>query len=119
MIPSSFRDELVNEIPALRAFAISLCGRVDWADDLVQEALLRALANAHRFQPGTCLLAWLITILRNYFRTQYRRDKRMVGDPEGILAARLSALPNQNGRLEINELVGALAKLPLEQRETL
>jgi hypothetical protein len=63
----SFRNDLGAQIPRLRAFAISLCGSMTLADDLVQEALLRAWANSEKFQPGTNLRAWLFTILRNVF----------------------------------------------------
>ena len=44
---------MLAAIPGLRAFAISLCGNADRADDLVQEALLRALANINSFESGT------------------------------------------------------------------
>jgi predicted RNA polymerase sigma factor len=63
----SFRDELAAQIPRLRAIAVSLCGSSTLADDLVQEALLRAWANSEKFLPGTNLRAWLCTILRNVF----------------------------------------------------
>ena len=66
----SLRDGLLAAVPSLRAFAISLCGNVDRADDLVQETLLRALANIDSFQPGSNLPAWLFTILRNLFRSE-------------------------------------------------
>ena len=46
------------------------------ADDLVQETLLRALANINSFQPGTNMSAWLFTILRNHFRSEYRKRRR-------------------------------------------
>ena len=62
------RDVMLHAIPDLRAFAISLSGKVDRADDLVQETLLRAMANISSFQPGTNMSAWLTTILRNLFR---------------------------------------------------
>ncbi|MGA8225444.1 MAG: sigma factor, partial [Xanthobacteraceae bacterium] len=64
----SVRDGILATLPSLRAFAISLSGNVDRADDLVQETLLRALANIDSFEPGTNLPAWLFTILRNLFR---------------------------------------------------
>ena len=38
----SVRKAVLSAVPSLRAFAISLCGNVDRADDLVQETLLRA-----------------------------------------------------------------------------
>jgi RNA polymerase sigma-70 factor, ECF subfamily len=113
------RDELLRTLPHLRAFAISLSGSVDRADDLVQETLARALANVDRFQPGTCLQAWLFTILRNLFHTEFRKRRREVEDPDGIMASRLSVMPNQTGRLEFQDLRAALAKLPADQREAL
>src|SRR5271170_7372589 len=67
MPTASFKDELLAEIKNLRAFAISLSGSVSVADDLVQEALLRAWSKSERFQPGTSLRAWLFTILRNIY----------------------------------------------------
>ena len=72
------RDAILAAVPSLRAFAISLCGNVDRADDLVQETLLRAIANINSFQPGTNMSAWLFTILRNQFRSEYRKRRREV-----------------------------------------
>jgi len=113
------RDGILKSIPSLRAFAITLTGDMDRADDLVQEAILRGLSNLHRFEPGTNVQAWLFTILRNQFRTNYRKRKREVEDPGGTMAGRLSSLPEQDGRLAIKDLQAALAKLPFEQREAL
>jgi RNA polymerase sigma-70 factor (ECF subfamily) len=104
-------------VPSLRAFAISLSGSVDRADDLVQDTLLRALANIHRFEPGTNLNAWLFTILRNLFHSEYRKRKREVEDADGSYAARLATAPEQNARLDFDDLRLALAKLSPDQRE--
>jgi RNA polymerase sigma-70 factor, ECF subfamily len=54
MVPRNkpVRDVMLAAVPSLRAFAISLCGNADRADDLVQEALLRAWANLDSFEPG-------------------------------------------------------------------
>jgi len=65
----SVRDVMLVAVPRLRAFAISLSGQGDRADDLVQETLLRAMANINSFKPGTNMIAWLFTILRNQFRS--------------------------------------------------
>ena len=46
----AIRDQVLATVPSLRAFAISLCGNVDRADDLVQETLLRALAHIYSFR---------------------------------------------------------------------
>jgi RNA polymerase sigma-70 factor (ECF subfamily) len=110
-------DRLLAAVPSLRAFAISLSGSVDRADDLVQDTLLRALANIHRFEPGTNLNAWLFTILRNLFHSEYRKRKREVEDADGSYAARLATAPEQNARLDFDDLRLALAKLSPDQRE--
>ena len=115
----TIRDSILAAVPSLRAFAISLCGNVDRADDLVQETLLRALANIHSFQPGTNMPAWLFTILRNLFRSEYRKRRREVEDADGSYAASLKSQPEQTGRVEFEEFRTALAKLPPDQREAL
>ncbi|MGA8694774.1 MAG: sigma-70 family RNA polymerase sigma factor, partial [Xanthobacteraceae bacterium] len=73
-------DELLAHAPWLRKFALSLCGTIDRAEDLVQDTFLQALTHLDSFQPGTNLAAWLATILRNRFRDQYRRRQREVDD---------------------------------------
>jgi RNA polymerase sigma-70 factor (ECF subfamily) len=117
--PRTARDEMLAAIPRLRAFGISLCGDVDKADDLVQETLQRALANIGSFQPGTNMLAWLITILRNLFYANYRKLRREVEDADGRYAESLKSQPEQDSKLEFEELRDALSKLPYDQREAL
>jgi RNA polymerase sigma-70 factor (ECF subfamily) len=118
-LDASVRDAVLASVPSLRAFAISLCGNVDRADDLVQETLLRALANINSFQPGTNMSAWLFTILRNHFRSEYRKRRREVEDGDGSYAETLRSHPEQHGRVEFEEFRTALAKLPSDQREAL
>ncbi len=119
MLQPSERDVMLAAVPAVRAFAISLSGNADRADDLVQETLLRATANIRSFQPGTNMLAWLLTILRNQFLSEYRKRRREVEDGDGSYVGSLTSSPAQHGFLEFKELVAALAKLPLVQREPL
>ena len=118
-VDPAVRDQVLAAIPSLRAFAISLSGNVDRADDLVQETILRALANIHSFQPGTNMPAWLFTILRNLFRSEYRKRRREVEDADGSFAETLRSNPDQLGRVEFQEFREALAQLPAEQREAL
>ncbi len=110
---------MLGAVPSLRAFAISLSGNVDRADDLVQETLLRAIANINSFQPGTNMSAWLFTILRNLFRSEYRKRRREVEDSDGSYAETLKSQPEQTSRVEFEEFRTALAKLPSDQREAL
>src|SRR5207249_7038716 len=110
-LTNQLRDDILAAVPSLRAFAISLSGNGDRADDLVQETLLRALANIDSFQPGSNLPAWLFTILRNLFRSDYRKRRREVEDADGNYAKTLKSYPEQLGRIEFEEFRKALLKL--------
>ena len=115
----SARQEMLDAIPHLRAFAISLTANITYADDLVQTALMRGLEYLDKYQPGTNMQAWLFTILRNQFYTEIRRRRREVPDPEGVMAGNLAVLPEQGARLDLNDMQAALARLSVEQREAL
>ena len=93
----SFKRELIAHIPALRAFAVSLCGKFDVADDLVQDTVLNAWAKQHSFQEGTNLKAWLFTILRNLFYSRMRKRGREVQDSDGVFSANLAVPPARGG----------------------
>src|SRR5215472_1323475 len=116
---ADFKSDLLAAIPALRAFAASLSGRADWADDLVQETLVRAWANRSSFKPGSRMQAWLFTILRNEYYSEYRRRRHEVADPEGRIAARLTTHPAQDSHVAFKEFQVALFKLPPIHREAL
>ena len=119
MVEGSLRDEMLAAIPHLRAFATSLTNNPDRADDLVQDTILRAWAAIDRFERGTNLNAWLFTILRNHFHSEYRKRKREVEDADGSHAARLKTHPDQQSHLDFEDFRTALATLPLDQREAL
>ena len=113
------REELVDHLPALRAFALSLTRNGATADDMVQDTLVKAWSNIDKFEPGTNLRAWLFTILRNTFYTSRRKLKREVADVDGTYTAGLSVKPAHDGRLQLNDFRRAFARLPDEQREAL
>ncbi|MGY2049178.1 sigma-70 family RNA polymerase sigma factor [Methylobacterium sp. JK268] len=118
-VDSEMRALLLGAIPALRAFAFSLTRDADRSDDLVQETLVRAWTKAHTFQRGTNLTAWLFTILRNLFYSEQRKRRREVEDADGVQAARLAILPEQEAHVEFDAFRLALADLPAPQREAL
>lgn len=96
-----------------------MCGKPDIADDLVQEALLKAWAARDRFEPGTNMRAWTFTILRNAYLTEMRRG-RFRGDYDEDMAERaLVVPPAQEGPVHLADLHRALMALPSERREAL
>lgn len=118
-IETAFREDLIRALPALRTFALSLCGNVSRVDDLVQETMIKAWANQERFRPGTNFTAWVFTILRNQFYTELRRAKREVEDADGAHAGRLTALADQEDACTLRAVWDRISALPLTQRQAL
>jgi RNA polymerase sigma-70 factor (ECF subfamily) len=117
--PSAAHDRMLEALPHLRAFAISLTGDLTRADDLVQETLLKGLSNLDRFEPGTNMRAWLFTILRNHFHTEFRKRRREIEDADGVIAAQVPVRPEQEGHVALGDLQQALGKLSPAHREAL
>ena len=116
---NSFKRELLATLPSLRAFAMSLTGRHDKADDLVQDTIMKAWAKQSGFELGTNMKAWLFTILRNEFYSQMRKRGREVQDTDGVFSDNLAVHPSQYGSLDMQDFRKALEKLPDDQREAI
>ena len=116
---AEFKAALANVAPHLRAFARGLCGDRDRADDLAQEAMMRAWAARDRYAAGTNFKAWTFTILRNNFYSEARRA-RFHGEYDEITAERiLMAPPAQDKCLELRDVLRALDAIPDNYREAL
>jgi RNA polymerase sigma-70 factor (ECF subfamily) len=118
-VDPEFRDGLIELIPFLRAFARTLAGDRDEADDLCQEALAKALQSSASFERGTNLKAWVFMILRNHFYSVKRRawrERRW----DDAMAERLSTPGGaQTDELNLRDLSRAMRHLSDEQREAL
>ena len=120
MSSKTVQDELTFWLPNLRAFAISLCGETDRADDLVQETLLKAWKHLDSFREGTNMRAWLFTILRNTFLSDLRcRFDEISLEGDGSYTRSLEVPPEQYGRLDGRDMQRALAELNAEQRSAI
>ncbi len=115
----AFKAELVEQIPYLRAFGRSLTGNREAADDLAQEALVKAWNARDSFQPGTNMKAWTFMILRNHFYSEKRRAWRQAAWDEEKAERTLTAPADQDTILDLEDLRHAMTKLPEEQREAL
>jgi RNA polymerase sigma-70 factor (ECF subfamily) len=69
-----FKDKLVNAQQELVQYAHTLTSDVEEINDLVQETLLKALDNEDRFLPGTNLVGWACTIMKNIFINKCRKE---------------------------------------------
>lgn len=116
---ATFGDNIVEHIPHLQRFARRLAGNRSLADDLVQETVLRALTHSYQFHPGTNLLAWLMTILRNTYFNEKRREKRLGIFDAQTAAGLQTARDEQEWHLQFRDVECRFATLPAVQREAL
>lgn len=114
-----FQRELVKLIPHLRAFARTLTGDAAQADDLAQDAMIKAWDARKSFQLGTNMKAWTFMILRNQFYSDKRRSWRQIQLDQEAAERTLVAVDNPESPLALDELRLAMVMLPDEQREAL
>jgi RNA polymerase sigma-70 factor, ECF subfamily len=116
---AEFRDQLVAVTPSLRSFARGLCGDKELADDLVQEALLRAWAARDRFAAGSNFRAWMYIILRNQFYTEMRKGRRASACEMEQIECALVEPTSQEDLITVSEVAAALQRLSPAHREVL
>jgi len=110
----------IEHLSAMRRYARALSGRDESADDIVQDALVRAYEGASSFRSGTSLRNWLLTIVRNCFLGEIRRRK--ADDARHLqLAETLAdqAAPDQESQAYLGQVVSRFLQLPDTQREVL
>ncbi|MFZ5668410.1 MAG: sigma-70 family RNA polymerase sigma factor [Pseudomonadota bacterium] len=115
----SFQRELVALIPHLRAFARSLTGDAASADDLAQDAMIKAWGARASFELGTNMKAWTFMILRNQFYSDKRRSWRQTQLDQEAAERTLVAVDDPEAPVALDELRQAMGMLPDEQREAL
>jgi RNA polymerase sigma-70 factor (ECF subfamily) len=114
-----FKRELVLLIPHLRAFARTLTGDATAADDLAQDAMMKAWDARASYQMGTNMKAWTFMILRNQFYSDKRRSWRSVALDQEMAERTLVANTNFDGAIALDDLRQAMMMLPENQREAL
>jgi RNA polymerase sigma-70 factor (ECF subfamily) len=115
----AFRKQLVALIPHLRAFARTLCGDPTGADDLAQDAMMKAWDARQSFEMGTNMKAWTFMILRNQFYSEKRRSWRQSQLDQEVAERTLVAVDDPEAPVALDELRQGLGMLPPEQREAL
>lgn len=116
---AEFRQELTAAIPYMRAFSRSLTGNEAAADDLTQDALVKAWRARERFRAGTNFRAWIFTIVRNQFYSDQRRSWRQAPWDEEKAKRTLSGPQGLDSMMALDELRRALIELPDDQREAI
>ena len=119
-IPAGFATALIARLPAMRRYAMALCGNPAQADDLVQDSIERALKAAPGLRAPDNLPAWLRRIVRNLYLDDMRRGavrgvKVNLDDMTNDMA--ISVAPPDHGA--IPEIARAMAGLSVEHRQIL
>src|SRR5258708_4645431 len=115
----AFKGALVALIPHLRAFARTLTGDPTAADDLAQDAMMKAWDARDSFEMGTNMKAWTFMILRNQFYSEKRRSWRQTQLDQEAAERTLVAIDDPAAPVALDELRQGLAMLSAEQREAL
>src|SRR2546430_928492 len=108
--------QIEAEIPFLQRVVRRWYREAADADDLVQDTLLRALASAHLWQPGSNLRAWLVTIMRNQFLETIGRTRRWDAAAQIIDIADHRVSSDMEARLTLRDVERAFRRLPTKQR---
>ncbi len=112
-------DQLVAMIPALRAFARKFYREREDVEDLVQETLVKAIANRSKYVPYAPLKSWLFTIMRNTFCTRIRIQTREAPGLNDCISQDMVVKPSQQYALEAHEVQLALETLSDQYQQVL
>lgn len=121
--PLNFRAQLALMVPKLRRFGHALTGSADTADDLVQDALEKAIRKEAQFEPGTRLDSWMFRIMQTLWIDDSRKRKVRRDHAAGL--AQLWPTSGEDGRVSfpariaITEVRDAMTRLPEDCRAVL
>jgi len=115
----AIEGELLACLPDLRAYARSLTRNRHDADDLVQDAVLRMLNSADRYQQGTNFKAWAFTILRNRFLNEFVAKRKMTQEMDDSALERVAVSAKQDEGLELTDFQRIFHSLPEDHRSIL
>ena len=117
---SELERQLREHWPRLRRFAYALSRNPADADDLVQDAAMRALASSDQWQAGTRFDSWMFRIARNLWidtvRSRGRRDKYFAPEELGETVGH-DPRDGIEASLDLGTAMAAMQRLPDEQRE--
>lgn len=109
-----FEAEAIPHIGSLFRLAMWRVRDRTMAEDLVQETLTEALKSFHRYQAGTNIRAWLVTIM-SHMESKRRRKLarvRFVNDDEAHLSEQFAAVEATPEGLTDEDVLAALGRIP-------
>ena len=120
---STFKTSVLGMQSNLLSFALKLTLNKDEAQDLVQDTTLKALNNEEKFVDNANFKGWMLTIMRNIFINNYRKNVRentVIDTSEDLYHLNLSqdsGIGSPDGAFTYNEISDVIAKFPKDYRE--
>ena len=114
-----FKRSLADYRENLYRIAYSWCHNPALADDLVQEALTKALKNSNQLRDPQTIKAWLYRILSNCWRDHFRRSRDSVDIDDVVLIDQDTPDINHDRNQVVYRVRTAIALLPMGQRQVL
>ena len=117
----TFRADLIELLPRLRRFALTLCRNGDRADDLLQSACERALARHHQFERGTRMDSWMFTIVHSIWKNDIRREvtRRGIEDRMPDPVTFVDGERDVVGKIFLSKVLSLVEALPEHQSSAL
>ncbi|MEM9796171.1 MAG: RNA polymerase sigma factor [Pseudomonadota bacterium] len=116
LVSADLKRDLIGLLPRLRRFAVSLTRSASEADDLVQEACLRAISRADQWDPTQPLDRWMFRITRNLWIGEIRKRNVRIGEGQVPAEETPELMTAETGEdaVAANQLRGRIAQLPEE-----
>ncbi len=110
-------NTLLNEsYPILKGYLIKMTGEADLAQDIMQEAMLKAVLNINKFDPRAKFSTWLITIATNAYKDSLRKNKRHVELDESMPSREQGIEEQVLANIRYDEIKKIILNLPHEKR---
>ena len=113
---SALNSLLVDNINILKGYTIKMVGDQYLAQDIIQDALLKAVININKFEPRAKFSTWLIKIATNVYRDYLRVNKSYELLEEGVPDKGKQVEDIVISNFEYQEIMKIILKLPYEKR---
>ncbi len=112
-------SQIIEHVSALRRYALVLTRDHEAAEELVQDALLRAIASAASFRPDGDARVWLFSILHNARIDSLRRGRTRARLSEALSLDEAPARESSFDRVHLTQVLEAVERLPETQRQAI
>jgi len=107
---------LANNYNILKGYALKITGDPNLAQDITQEAMLKAVLNIKKFRPEAKFSTYLITIATNTYRDYLRKNKRLEPMDDDIVSSAMSVEEISLNNIQYSAVLNILSQMPYEKK---